>query len=150
MDANLLAKHPLIAGLEASMIATISMFSRTMDFNPDEHLMRVGDESSTLYLIYTGHVALELTPNGRPRPVETVGEGSIVGLSWLFPPYRSQLQARAIDKVSTVAVEAARLRRAMKEDHVFDCALSHRMLRVVYARLEATRKQLLGAYSSSP
>jgi CRP-like cAMP-binding protein len=142
-----LEDHPLVAGLDPGWLATLSAFSRPIDFAPGTYLLREGEQATVVHLVSTGCVSLEVHQTGRaPRRLETIEGGSIVGLSWMFPPYRVHLDARAVSAVSTIAVDAARFRDAMHANESLDRAIAHRLLRVVYDRLERARMQLLDMY----
>ena len=61
------------------------------------------------YVIRHGRVAIEVAdPPTGPRVIDTVGDGDVVGWSWLVPPYRWIFDARATDDV-----DADRLRRRL-------------------------------------
>jgi len=63
------------------------------------------------YLYREGHVALELGAPGLGRMTFlTAGPNSVVGLSWLVPPYRWTCDARAQDDVRASSIEAICLR----------------------------------------
>ena len=66
-------------------------------FNAGQYLFHEGEPATEFFLIRHGKVALEIAAPGqrRHRLSQTVGEGDIVGLSWLVPPYRWQFDARA-------------------------------------------------------
>lgn len=147
IDPNELANHRFLEGIDAPSLARIAEFSRFVDFAPGAALMREGDPADTVYLITRGRVSLEVTTPGRP-PVrlETIKEGSVVGLSWLFPPYRVHLDARALDPFTAIAIDAEPLRSAMDRDEHLGYAFTRRMLRTVYERLEGVRLQRLDVY----
>ena len=42
--------------------------------------------------------------------IETLHDGDLLGWSWLFPPYRTVFDARALGDVRTVAFDGACLR----------------------------------------
>ena len=57
--------------------------------------------------------------------IETVGPGGAVGWSWLFPPYRWHFDARALDPVGAVAVDAACLRAKADADPALGLRADH-------------------------
>ena len=86
---------------------------------------RRGNTSSTkaapadqLYLIRHGRVALEVGAPGRGAlTIQTLGEGEIVGVSSLIPPYRWTSDARALDLVRAISMDATCLRNKCEADH---------------------------------
>ena len=70
------------------------------------------------YLIRHGRVALEMTAPGRAAVTfQTVPEGDMVGVSWLIPPYRWAYDARAVDLVRAIGIDAKCLRQKCESDH---------------------------------
>jgi CRP-like cAMP-binding protein len=89
-----------------------------------ELLLTEGEAANTLFLLRRGRIAIEIHAPGRgPIVVETVGPGATVGWSWLFPPYRWQFDARAIDSVGVIAIDGACLRAKADADD----ALGHQL-----------------------
>ena len=70
----------------------------------------------------------------------------MLGWSWLFPPYRWHLDARAIEAVRAVAFDGACLRQKSIDDHELGYELMRRFAEVIVSRLQATRMQLLDVY----
>ena len=77
-----------------------------------------------------------------------LGEGDIVGLTWLLPPYRWGYDARATELVRAIALDAKCLRDKCEVDHDLGYALLKRFLPVLVQRLQAMRLQLLDVYGS--
>ncbi|HZD66607.1 MAG TPA: hypothetical protein VE152_10970, partial [Acidimicrobiales bacterium] len=84
---------------------------------------------------------------GGPLAVETLGPGEVVGLSWLLPPYRWQWDARAIEPVGAVAVDAACLRATCDRDPRLGYELMKRFALVMEARLHRARLKGLDLYA---
>ena len=84
----------------------------------------------------------------RGSVVDTVDEGEVVGWSWLVPPYRWFFDARAVEEVSAVSVDAACLRAKCDQDPALGYALMQRVARVMYQRLQSARVRLLDLYGA--
>ena len=77
-------------------------------FQPGEFLLREGAAATTFFLLRSGEVALELHVPGRgPVQMEKLGPGDVIGLSWIYPPHRVALDARAIGPVVALAFAGA-------------------------------------------
>lgn len=99
------------------------------------------------FIIVEGRIGLELvSPRRRPIVIQTLGRGDLVGLSWVFPPYRWSWRARAMDPTKVIAFDA----RAVRERCVEDRNLSERILQMVareaVKRLHGARTQMLDLY----
>jgi hypothetical protein len=94
-------------------------------------------------------VAIEVQAPGRgPLVIETVGPGAVVGWSWLFPPYSWRFDARAMDPVGAIALNATGLRHKAEQDPVAGYALMARVAGVLLDRLQSTRVRLLDVYGT--
>ncbi len=145
--AELAADHPLLAGLSPEGRRLVGLCARNVAVDAGDLLLAEGGDADTLYLVRRGRVAIEVHAPGRgPLVIETVGPGAVVGWSWLIAPHRWQFDARAVEPVGAVAVDAGCLREQLAEDPRFGVALMGRVAAVILDRLQATRLRLLDLY----
>ena len=146
---RILAEHRFFAGLSNADHKFIAGCARNHRFNAGQYLFREGEAANEFFLVRHGRVALEILPPGRPPIVfATVGEGDIVGFSWLAPPYRWMFDARAVDLVRAIGIDAACLRGKCDADPRLGYEMAKRLMPVLVSRLHATRLQLLDVYGS--
>lgn len=146
-----LGAHPFLEGMAAAHIERLAEGARALSFPEGAFILQEGHEADTLYLLTHGRVALEIhRPGGDPVQVESLSGGDILGLHWLFPPRRWVLDARAATPVRAVGLEAAHVRACSDADPALGYALSQRLLRQLYARLERVRLQRLDVYRGEP
>jgi CRP-like cAMP-binding protein len=144
---QLLVETRLFADLPADYLATIAGCAVTAHFDEGEYLFREGGSADTFYVLRGGSVALETHVPGRGAALlMTVHEQDVLGWSWLFPPYRWHLDARAIEPVRALAFDGACLRQKSVDDHELGYELMRRFAEVIVTRLQATRMQLLDVY----
>ena len=74
-------------------------------------------------------------PGRAPITFETLGDGEIVGVSWLIPPYRWTYDARAVELTRAIAMDAACLRGKCEADHDLGYEMMKRFLPVLVERL---------------
>ena len=118
--------------------------ARTVEFAMGEYLLRVGAPAEECYLIERGRVAVEAHAPARPvNLVATLGTGDLVGLSWILPPYRWAFDARAIEPVHAIAIDARRVRERCDADPLIGYHLLQGLLRATIDRLQAIRLQHL-------
>jgi len=147
--AQLVAAHPLLAGLPGDAVASVAGCAQNVAFDPGALLLAEGDPADTLYLVRRGHVAIEIHAPGRGQIViETVGPGAAVGWSWLVPPYRWHFDARAVGAVGAIAVDGACLREKAETDPALGYSLMKRVATVLLDRLQMTRLRLLDLYGA--
>jgi CRP-like cAMP-binding protein len=148
--AKLVASHPVLSDLPGDTAALVSGCARHVVVGSGLRLLREGEPASSLYLLRRGRVSLELrTPGRGVLVVETLGPGDALGWSWLFPPYRWQFDARALEPVGAIEVDAACFRAKMEADPAFGYALVKRLTFIMLQRLQATRRRLLELYSEA-
>jgi CRP-like cAMP-binding protein len=115
---KILLEHPFFHGLEAELGTLISGCARNVRFETGAYLCREGDPANEFYLLRQGEVALEIAAPGQPPAVFlTLGEGDIVGTSWLVPPYRWSFDVRAVKPVHALGIDARCLRNKCEADH---------------------------------
>jgi CRP-like cAMP-binding protein len=147
--AEVVAAHPLLAGLPAAIVDEVAGCARNVAFPAGSLLLAEGDPADTAFLLRRGRVAIEVQAPGRGALViETVGPGSVVGWSWLVPPYAWRFDARAMDPVGAIALNAACLREKAGQDPTAGYALMTRVARILLDRLQATRVRLLDIYGT--
>jgi len=144
---ELIAAAPMFAGLAPEHLALIAACASNERFDAGEYLFREGAPADRFFLIRTGAVSLEVDAPGRGALViETLHQGDVAGWSWLFEPYRWELDARAREPVGVVAFDGLCLRGKCDVDHELGYQLMSRFTAVVLGRLQATRVQLLDVY----
>lgn len=146
---RILREHSFFAGLGDAFLALVSGCARNVRFEAGHYLFHEGEPANEFYLLRHGRVALELHAPGRgPITFQTLGEGEIVGVSWLIPPYRWAYDARALTLVRAIGVDAACLRQKCEADHDLGYEMMKRVTSVLIQRLQTTRLQILDVYGT--
>lgn len=146
---QILREHAFLDGLDARACRLVGGCARHVSFEAGAYLFREAHPADELYLIRHGRVALEVAvPERGVLTFQTLSEGEIVGISWLLPPYRWAYDARALEPVRAIAVDARCLREACEKDHDFGYKLMIRFVPVLIERLQATRFQILDVYGT--
>jgi len=137
--------------LEPEYLRLIVGCASNVRFNAGQFLFREGEEANQFFMIRQGKVALEISAAERAViTLQTVGEGDILGWSWLIPPYHWRFDARAVELTRAIALDGKCLRTKSEEDHNLGYELLKRFSNVIVERLEATRFQLLDVYATRP
>jgi CRP/FNR family transcriptional regulator, cyclic AMP receptor protein len=144
---ELITGAAVFAGLSPAQLELIAGCGRNQRLGENELLLREGEPADTFFLIRRGAVALELHAPDRGRlRIETLHDGDVVGWSWLFEPYRWQMDARTLQPCSLIAFDGACLRGKADEDHELGYQLMRRFAAQLLDTLQATRFQLLDVY----
>lgn len=143
----ILANHPFFRDLEERHLDLVVGCASNVRFNAGDFIFHHGEEANEFYLIREGLVALEIFATGRGAVnVQTIGEGQILGWSWLVPPYRWRFDAHAIEMTRAIALDGKCLRNKSEQDHDLGYQLLKRFATVVQQNLDAARLQLLNIY----
>jgi CRP/FNR family transcriptional regulator, cyclic AMP receptor protein len=144
-----LACHRFAAGLTASHLDRLAAIANSIEVAAGARLFDEGGQATSLWLIRTGRIALDLHVPGRDRLiVETLGPGDELGLSWLLPPARWQFGAVAQVAASAFELRSAEFTCLCESDHELGYQLTRRLLGTAIGRLQAARIRLLDLYAA--
>jgi CRP/FNR family transcriptional regulator, cyclic AMP receptor protein len=144
---RIVKEHPFFGGMQEPFCKLVCGCAKNVRFEAGQYLFREGDPADEFYLLRHGRVALQVTAPGRGAVTfQTVGEGEIVGVSWLVPPYRWTNDAKAIDLTRAIAMDATCLRQKCESDHDLGYEMMKRFMPILIQRLQATRLQILDVY----
>jgi CRP-like cAMP-binding protein len=147
---GVLAQHPFFSGMDPRYLQFVLGCAANVRFNSDELIFREGSPADHFYLIRAGRIALETHVPGRgSRTVQTLGDGEILGWSWLVPPYNSRFDARAVEATRAIAFDGKCLRDKCEDDHALGYELQKRVIAVLGEYLDATRFRLLDVYADA-
>jgi len=148
---DLLDAHPFLADLPRPWLELLSYQARPGVRHSGQQIFQQGRTADRFWLLRTGQVVLNFQVPGRGEiDIETVAAGSVLGWSWLFPPYRWEFGAVAVDQTLTIEFDAAGTRRLISQDDALGRELTTRFMRVVVDRLHAARTRLTELYAYPP
>jgi CRP/FNR family cyclic AMP-dependent transcriptional regulator len=143
-SSSLLATHPFLHGLPGPHIRLLTAHARIIRL-PDRHrLFEEGGTADKFWLIEAGRVALDTFVPGDGRVIiQHVGRGDVVGLSWLYPPYRWGFGAVTAQPLQAFEFDARAVRAECASDPAFGYEITSRFLQATLHRLQTTRSRLL-------
>jgi CRP-like cAMP-binding protein len=144
------ADHPFLRGLPPAFAARLAACASVRSAPTGSRLFEEGGAADRFWLIASGHIALDVHRPGRqPLIIETIGEGELVGLSWLCPPPRLwQFGAMAIEPTTAFEMDADAVTALCAEHPELGYQLDRKLIAVLADRLHATRLRLLDLYCS--
>lgn len=147
LNPDLLAAQPFLKGLATEQIELLADNAMLAEFKTDELIFTEGSPANRFYILLSGEVILESPcPKCHDErgtvPIETIGAGSVLGWSWLFAPYYSRFNARALSPVKAIFFYGTRLREQCENDPRLGYELTKRVSAVFIERLQATREKL--------
>lgn len=145
--ASLRETANLLDGMSVDGLEFLESAAREEHFPKGALIFDDDEKATSFYLIATGRVGLEVAMPARDAVLlETLGPGELLGVSWLFPPYRWNWKARALAATDVLAFDAEAVRLQCKKDldlalHVYETVAGESI-----RRLHATRVRLLDLY----
>jgi len=144
---NLLVEHPFFEGMKPEYIESVAGCASNVHFPVRQALFNQQDPADHFFIIKSGKVAIDMTSANRGVvTIETLGEGKVLGWSWLFPPYEWQYSARALEDTKAIAMDARCLRGKCEADPALGYELMKRFSAIMLRRMQRARMQLLDMY----
>ena len=148
-DADV-AAHPFVLGLNEHHVRLLADCAVRVIFESDQIIFRERETANRFYLIERGEVILESsTAGGAAIVIDTIGNGDLLGWSWLFAPYVWRFTARATKRTTAMFFYGTVLREYCEKDHTLGYELLKRMSEVMTHRLQSARGKLLAACAST-
>ena len=145
--ATMLADQNMFRGMSEADLELIAECGTNVRFNEGERIFREGEPADHFYLIRHGRVGLDFfMPQRGAVTTQTLGEGDVLGWSWLFEPYKWHYDSHAVLMTRAIAFNAACLRGKIGEDPRLGYELMRRFAHVVIDRLQQARLQILDVY----
>lgn len=146
---SVIREHSFFQGLDEKYIEFITGCAKNARLEAGQYVFREGDPADHFYFVREGLISVEImVPQKGPATVQTVGEGDVLGWSWLAPPYRWHFDARALRDTRALVFDGKCLRRKCDEDHDLGYEIMKRFTNIVSERLDAARLQLLDLYGT--
>ena len=143
-----ISAHPFFAALTDPQRAVLAQDGTAVTFTAGKRLFDEGGIADRFWLIEHGGIALDMRVPGRgDQVIETLAAGTVLGWSWLHPPYRWHFGAVARLATTAIEFDAASVRRRCDADPAFGYAALRSFTPVITERLQATRLRLLDLYA---
>ncbi|MCL5047220.1 MAG: cyclic nucleotide-binding domain-containing protein [Firmicutes bacterium] len=143
----ILSKVPLFKQLPDEAVTLLSECAEEVSFEAETQILTEGAMASTFYVVKSGEVSLQVQqPQSIPLVIQTINGNSLLGLSWISPPYQWSFDAIALDKVEAVEFHAACVREKLQAHPEYGFLIMQSILGVFLERLQATRTRMLDIY----
>ncbi len=146
-----LADHPFLKDFAEAHVAALARCASDRIFAAGDFICRAGGSAEEFYLLTEGRVALEvhLLRQAGER-LATLHAGEVLGWSWILPPRRWHLDARAVEPVRAIALDARGVRRECERDRELGYLLMQRFVEAIGHRLLAARTRLALLHHRAP
>ena len=146
---RILTEHPFFSGMKPAYLSLLAGCASNVRFDAGQFIFREGEQANEFYLIRHGKVALEIfAPERGSINIQTLGEGEILGWSWLVPPYQWKFDARAVELTRAIGLDGKCLREKSESDCCLGYELMKRFSLVMLERLQSARFQIVNVYDT--
>lgn len=137
----------LLQGLSEEGMEFLESVATEMEFPVGAVIFNEDDPADTFYLVADGKVGLEVSLHSQPPMlIQTIGPGELLGMSWLFPPYRWNWRARSHAMTRVIAFKSAAVRQQCEKDQDLAVHVYKAVAKETVRRLHSTRIRLLDLY----
>ena len=146
--SELIAGHEVFRGLDPQIIDVLAEFASEREFGKDEVVFRHGEPARNFYLVRSGEIVVEVAAiEGPPLVLQRLGEGALLGWSWLIPPYRWNFQARAKKAARVLEFDGEAIRGHCEQDPHTGYEILKRFVQLMSERLETARTRMMEEWS---
>ncbi len=145
-----LAQHPFFKGLTSDQLNLVASHAATVHYGPQQRVFKQDTTADKFYVLREGKIAVEVPSiGGEPLTIQTLGEGRVLGWSWLIPPYRWLFDARATAPSTVIVMDGEQLRRECENDPRLGYELLKRFAVLMAERLNAARLAAIKQYTGA-
>lgn len=143
-----IAEQQFLAGMKPEYTRFLAGNARRRNLDRDEVLFRYDAEAAHFHLVTQGRIAIEVAAiEGPPLELQELRPGSILGWSWLIPPYRWHFQARAKEAGEIIEFDGKAVRSRCESDPEFGYEILKRFSALMSERLSSAREQMMEEWS---
>ena len=139
ISPEILRRFPLFADLDATAFKELAMIGEEVAFDANQWVFREGDKADSLIILLSGSVDLtiKIVQDGAEAntSVETVIQGSPVGLSAIVAPHTYRFGCRALAPIQVVKFDGAKMREWMDKHPESSCKIMYRIAQSLKSRL---------------
>jgi small-conductance mechanosensitive channel/CRP-like cAMP-binding protein len=120
-----LAAVDIFAPLSTEETAMLAQAATSHVFAPGETVIRAGDPGSSMFVVHNGRVSVQVSENGRPRTVATLGEGAFFGEMALFTGEPRTANVIALEETEVLEIGHAAMKSVFDTNPDLVESLSH-------------------------
>lgn len=142
--AELIAGHEVFSGLDRAIIDLLAESASERELPAGTMVFRSGEPAETFYLVCGGSITVEVPAiEGPTLELQRLGEGALLGWSWLIPPYRWNFQARVQSPTRVIEFNGRAIRERCEQDPRMGFEILKRFTRLMSERLEQARMRMI-------
>jgi small-conductance mechanosensitive channel/CRP-like cAMP-binding protein len=115
----------IFAPLSSEETAMLAQAATSHVFAPGETVIRGGDPGSSMFVVHSGRVNVQISENGRARTVATLSEGAFFGEMALFTGEPRTASVVALEETEVLEIGHAAMKRVFDNNPDLVESLSH-------------------------
>jgi len=137
----------LLRGLSDEGMEFLESAATEVEYPVGSVIFNEDDPADSFHIVEDGKIGLEVSLHSQPPMlIQTIGPGEMLGMSWLFEPYRWTWRARSHALTRAITFNAMAVRLQIEKDpdlaiHVYRAVAMQSVM-----RLDSTRIRLLDLY----
>lgn len=141
---KILTERNFFAGLDAKDLSFLAGCAEKRQLKRGKVLFRYGAPAEEFYLLLSGVITLEVAAiEGPPLILQNLGQGAVLGWSWLIPPYKWSFQARADEDCDILAFDGKAILARCEAEPAFGYDILKRFSTLMSERLSYARSRMM-------
>lgn len=146
--ADYLSSHPFFSGLDDRYIQFLAESAVETRISEGGVLFRQGKRADKFYLLRSGQVSIQVPALVGPvLEIQRIGEGQVLGWSWLIAPYLWNFQARVETDSTFLEFDGRAVLARCEQDPKFGYELLKRFAALMSERLDAARQKMMDEWN---
>jgi CRP/FNR family cyclic AMP-dependent transcriptional regulator len=146
IDLEVFKKNYLVIGLTDEQVQEVASLATLRRLTPQQVFIRAGEQSSDLFVVMNGRVAVLTSEGDKLNEVTT---GSVIGEIALIDAQPRTADVIAIGLVDVAVIPAQELRRKMNQNREWGFLVLSNLARVLCARLRQNVTKLEELYDKT-
>lgn len=145
-----LSEQKFFQDMKKEAIEFLAESAKPRTVKKDEVLFRFDEPADSFFIVESGQIALEVAAiEGPSLKMQHVGQGSLIGWSWLIKPYRWSFQGRAEEDSELHEFDGVRIREYCEAHPEFGYELFKRFAQLMSQRLMYARQTMVDEWAPS-
>jgi CRP-like cAMP-binding protein len=145
---DVLAGNAFFEGLDEASLDLLADHAKARHVQANEILFHHDETADRFFIVRSGRVALEVPAIEGPNlEVQSIGPGSLLGWSWLIPPYKWQFRARAAEPGELLELDGEAIRAQCEQDPRLGYELMKRFAGLMSDRMVHARRKMMDEWN---
>jgi CRP/FNR family cyclic AMP-dependent transcriptional regulator len=143
-----LSAHEFFSSLGDEALEFLSECSDERVIKKGQILFRQGENADKFYVVRSGRITVQMPAiMGPPLEIQTLGQGQVLGWSWLISPYKWTFQSRAEEDSELLQFDGAAVLARCEQEPKFGYALLKKFAGLMSVRLDAARLKMMDEWN---